>query len=193
MCKSLSHLRNLNWYFDLCEWHVVMFGPKRTCFEGGSFNLRLYFPPDYPSRAPNAYFFSRMFHPNVHPDGRVCILKLEKDWNPSFDASSILNDIQTMLGDPNTDSPANLEASRLYKDHTLEYRLRVRKLVRESDREETISNHRNINADACTKLINERVASLDLSDHNESPELLRRFLSSIWIIYHLLLFKCMSK
>lgn len=41
-------------------------------------------------------------------------------------------DIYSLLNDPNTSSPANVEASNLYKDNRREYTKRVRETVEKS-------------------------------------------------------------
>lgn len=41
-------------------------------------------------------------------------------------------DLSSLLNDPNTSSPANVEASNLYKDNRKEYMKRVRETVEKS-------------------------------------------------------------
>ncbi|XP_023382359.1 uncharacterized protein LOC105310140 isoform X1 [Pteropus vampyrus] len=48
-------------------------GPEDTCFEFGVFPAILSFPLDYPLSPPKMRFTCEMFHPNIYPDGRVCI------------------------------------------------------------------------------------------------------------------------
>jgi ubiquitin-protein ligase len=38
--------------------------PDDTPWEGGTFNLILEFSEDYPNKAPNVRFVTKMFHPN---------------------------------------------------------------------------------------------------------------------------------
>ncbi|CAM4964720.1 unnamed protein product [Rotaria socialis] len=55
------------------EWEALITGPNGTPFEFGVFATRLHFPSDYPLSPPKMKFVSEIFHPNVYPDGRVCI------------------------------------------------------------------------------------------------------------------------
>uniref|UniRef100_A0AAQ4PUF6 UBC core domain-containing protein n=1 Tax=Gasterosteus aculeatus aculeatus TaxID=481459 RepID=A0AAQ4PUF6_GASAC len=55
------------------EWEALIMGPQDTCFEGGVFPAVLSFPSDYPLSPPKMRFTCDMFHPNIYPDGRVCI------------------------------------------------------------------------------------------------------------------------
>ncbi|AQK91238.1 ubiquitin carrier protein 7 [Zea mays] len=41
--------------------------------DGGYFNAIMSFPQNYPNSPPSVRFTSEMWHPNVYPDGRVCI------------------------------------------------------------------------------------------------------------------------
>ncbi|XP_032248404.1 ubiquitin-conjugating enzyme E2 G2 isoform X1 [Halichoerus grypus] len=55
------------------EWEALIMGPEDTCFEFGVFPAILSFPLDYPLSPPKMRFTCEMFHPNIYPDGRVCI------------------------------------------------------------------------------------------------------------------------
>ena len=55
------------------EWEALLPGPDDTPFEGGVFSARLSFPPSYPLEPPTMRFDPPLFHPNVYPDGLVCI------------------------------------------------------------------------------------------------------------------------
>lgn len=51
-----------------------------------------------------------------------------------FDPAELIltNPVCSLLNDPNTSSPANVEASNLYKDNRKEYTKRVRETVEKS-------------------------------------------------------------
>lgn len=57
-------------------------------------------------------------HPHPHPlllflavyaDGGICLDILQNQWSPIYDVSAILTSIQSLLSDPNPNSPANSE------------------------------------------------------------------------------------
>mmetsp|Transcript_18937 Transcript_18937/g.31190 ORF Transcript_18937/g.31190 Transcript_18937/m.31190 type:complete len:104 (-) Transcript_18937:370-681(-) len=59
---------------DIYKWNVMIEGPSNTIYEGGYFPAILEFPVDYPQKPPKMKFTTKGFwHPNVHPDGKVCI------------------------------------------------------------------------------------------------------------------------
>jgi len=120
-------------------------GPPDTLYEGGFFNAVLSFPPDYPQSPPTCRFTSEMWHPNVYPDGRVCISILHNPgddphgyehaserWSPVHTVESIMVSIISILASPNTDSPANIDAAKMYRESKEEFRRKVARIVRKS-------------------------------------------------------------
>lgn len=107
-----------------------------TPFEDGTFKLLLTFDESYPNKPPTVKFLSRMFHPNVYANGELCLDILQNRWSPTYDVAAILTSIQSLLHDPNPNSPANAEAAQLYRENMKEYVRRVRATVEESWLEE---------------------------------------------------------
>ncbi len=120
---------------------------------GANFSARLSFPPTYPLAPPSMTFLSPVpFHPNVYPNGLVCISILhppEDDkygyesaaerWSPVQTPETILLSVISLLHSPNDESPANVEAARLWREErregskeAKEFKRRTRKCVRES-------------------------------------------------------------
>ncbi|XP_006799194.1 ubiquitin-conjugating enzyme E2 G2 isoform X1 [Neolamprologus brichardi] len=92
------------------EWEALIMGPQDTCFEGGVFPAILSFPSDYPLSPPKMRFTCDMFHPNIYPDGRVCISILHapgddpmgyessaERWSPVQSVEKILLSVVSML------------------------------------------------------------------------------------------------
>lgn len=117
---------------NVMAWQAVILGPDETVWEGGIFKLLLEFTEDYPNKPPAVKFVTRIFHPNVYADGKICLDILQNQWSPIYDVSAILTSIQSLLCDPNPASPANAEASQLYERDRREYNQRVRQIVEES-------------------------------------------------------------
>lgn len=112
--------------------NAVIIGPADTPFEDGTFRLVMQFEEAYPNKPPGVKFVSQMFHPNVYGTGELCLDILQNRWSPTYDVAAILTSIQSLLNDPNTSSPANVEASNMYKDNRREYIKRVRETVEKS-------------------------------------------------------------
>ncbi|ETO16726.1 hypothetical protein RFI_20616 [Reticulomyxa filosa] len=117
---------------DIMQWEAIIFGPDDSAWEGGTFKLTLSFTQDYPNKAPTVKFVTKMFHPNIYADGSICLDILQHNWSPIYDIAAILTSIQSLLTDPNPNSPANVEAAKLYQENRREYERRVQQVVEES-------------------------------------------------------------
>ena len=117
---------------NIMTWNAVIFGPAETPFEDGTFRLVLEFDEQYPNKPPAVRFINEMFHPNIYADGKLCLDILQNRWSPTYDVSSILTSVQSLLNDPNVSSPANSEAARVYEEDKKEYARRVRQIVEKS-------------------------------------------------------------
>ena len=117
---------------NILLWNAVIFGPDDTPWDGGTFRLTITLSEDYPNKAPVVRFVSRMFHPNIYNDGAICLDILQNQWSPVYDIAAVLTSIQSLLNDPNPNSPANSEAARLFAENMGEYVRRVREVVENS-------------------------------------------------------------
>merc|ERR1712173_533914 len=117
---------------NIMVWDAVIYGPAETPFEDGTFKLQIEFSEEYPNKPPKVKFMSKMFHPNVYNDGSICLDILQNRWSPTYDVSSILTSIQSLLDEPNPNSPANAEAAQLFRENRREYERRVQDIVEKS-------------------------------------------------------------
>lgn len=89
---------------------------------------------EYPTKPPKVKFTPALFHPNVYPSGTVClsILNEEEGWKPAITVKEILMGVQSLLNEPNLDSPAQAEAYQLLKKDKQAYERKVRAVVKEN-------------------------------------------------------------
>ena len=127
------------------KWDVTLIGPKDSPYEGGIFKCLMEFPNDYPLSPPKFIFTTKIYHPNVYDDGKVCISilhppgddkwgyeKAEERWRPVHSASSIILSILSLLSAPNDESPANIDAGKDWRENPDEFQRKVNKCVRDS-------------------------------------------------------------
>jgi len=139
---------------NLFEWEVAIFGPPDTLYAGGYFKARMKFPVDYPYSPPTVRFLTKVWHPNVYESGDLCISILHppvddpqsgelpcERWNPTQTVRTILLSVVSLLNEPNTFSPANVDASVMYRKwrdtngEDKEYEHIIRKQVENSRQE----------------------------------------------------------
>lgn len=113
---------------NLFHWKAMIVGPDDTPYAGGIFYLDIRFPADYPFKAPNVKFITKIYHPNISSSGSICldILK-ESQWSPALTISRVLLSICSLLNDPNPDDPLVSDIARLYKRDREEYNRTARR------------------------------------------------------------------
>ena len=91
-------------------------------------------------------FKSRMWHPNIHEDGKVCISILhppgedrfnegesaDERWRPILGIEAILVSVISMLSAPNADSPANIDCGVQFREDPAAFKKEVQRTVRRS-------------------------------------------------------------
>ncbi|OAL26847.1 hypothetical protein AYO22_04014 [Fonsecaea multimorphosa] len=147
---------------NVFEWEVMlMINDDCKYYGGGFFRARLSFPPEYPLMPPKLKFETPIFHPNVYPSGEVCIsilhppcnptstmaaqantLSKEDDqygyesaaerWSPVQSPETILISVISMLSSPNDESPANVDAAKMWREDPKGFRRKCQRIVRES-------------------------------------------------------------
>ena len=113
---------------NLMKWDVKIPGKADTDWAGGVFNLVVNFPEDYPSKPPRVQFVPPLFHPNVYPNGTVCLSILNEGdgWRPAITIKQVILGVQDLLDTPNNSDAAQQAAMDLYAKSKVEYQKRVR-------------------------------------------------------------------
>ena len=100
--------------YNILHWVGTLDGAAGTPYENQRYKLSLRFGSDYPFRPPTVRFETACFHPNVDQHGNICLDILKDQWTPAYSVKTILVSIQSLLGDPNPDSPLNEYAAQLW-------------------------------------------------------------------------------
>lgn len=75
---------------DPLTWRAILMGREGSPYENGEFIIDIAFTKDYPFKPPKLRFSTRIFHPNVDSDGRLCSCStcragsiLHDKWSPA--------------------------------------------------------------------------------------------------------------
>ncbi|KAI8868772.1 ubiquitin conjugating enzyme Ube2g2 [Ramicandelaber brevisporus] len=126
-------------------WEAVIVGPEGTPYEDGVFPALITFPKDYPLNPPKMQFTCDFFHPNVYPNGVVCISILHppgddpnqyessnERWSPVQSVEKILLSVMSMIAEPNDESGANIDACKIWRTDRERFNEIVHGTVRKS-------------------------------------------------------------
>ena len=106
---------------DMFKWEASLVGPENSPYEGGTFQLSMEFPKDFPFKPPKVEFTTKVYHPNVKSTGTICLDILKDAWSPDISVSKILLAIQNLLINPNIDHPLEPEIAKQYTDDRAKY------------------------------------------------------------------------
>ncbi|KAG2020777.1 ubiquitin-conjugating enzyme E2 [Coprinopsis cinerea AmutBmut pab1-1] len=58
---------------NLFEWKCSIKAASDSPYKGGTFNLKLTLPPNYPFKAPTVTFTTKIYHPGINEEGSICV------------------------------------------------------------------------------------------------------------------------
>tara|TARA_B110000908_G_scaffold166234_1_gene217009 strand:+ start:4754 stop:5194 length:441 start_codon:yes stop_codon:yes gene_type:complete len=115
---------------NLLLWEGFIEGPSDSPYSGGKFPIQMKFDETYPIKPPSVKFTKPVFHPNIYRDGKICIdILTSKNWAPSLNIQSILMSLISLFDDPNTASPANRDAAKLYNNDRTNFNKKVQEYL----------------------------------------------------------------
>ena len=122
-----------NWRYFL----IALEGPMDTPYEGGTFNLEMFLPKEYPMKPPKCRFLTPIIHTEVDKLGRICLDVLKDKWSGALTMSRVALSIQLLLQDPYPDDPLGnpyfhkMQMCRLYGLNDLDMS-EIEKKIREA-------------------------------------------------------------
>ncbi|KAF2205597.1 hypothetical protein GQ43DRAFT_428006 [Delitschia confertaspora ATCC 74209] len=126
---------------NVFEWSValIVLNPD-SLYYGGYFKAKMTFPKNYPYSPPDFKFLRPLYHPNIYPDGRLCISILHapgedemsgelaaERWSPVQRVETVLLSVLSLLDDPEVSSPANVDAGVSLRTTPNDYKDAVRR------------------------------------------------------------------
>ncbi|XP_034667130.1 ubiquitin-conjugating enzyme E2 4-like [Drosophila subobscura] len=105
---------------SIYNWKAIIIGPADTPYEGGHFELSILFPNLYPCEPPTCEFLTKIYHCNIEC-GLICLDILETEWSAALTVEKLLLSILSLLSDPNSHSPMNSDAAKMYLKNRTEH------------------------------------------------------------------------
>ncbi|PHH63153.1 hypothetical protein CDD81_6204 [Ophiocordyceps australis] len=91
--------------------------PPDTPYSGGTYEIDIQIPENYPFKAPVMNFVTKIWHPNVSSQtGVICLDTLSKRWSPVQTIKTTLLSIRMLLESPNPSDPQDAEVAAMLLD-----------------------------------------------------------------------------
>lgn len=107
-------------------------GPPSTPYEKGTFGVKIKLPAEYPFKAPEVTFHTRIYHPNVTNDaeGQICMPLLKSEnWKPASKLAQVLVALRQLLAEPNPDDPLEDNIAQQFRDSPAEFQKQAKEYV----------------------------------------------------------------
>eukprot|EP00727_Mastigamoeba_balamuthi_P006254 m51a1_g2248 hypothetical protein (215) ;mRNA; r:293891-294805 len=140
---------------------VVHYRPDSGLYAGGTFRFLFDVTAvaDYPYKPPQVTMLTRVWHPNITVEGRVCHNYLKTDaafgegagWSPAIQMNGLVNALLTMFDvhtadnhsdSFNADDPLNTEAAQQCKSDWASFESRARQWTREYAKSVSVDDYR---------------------------------------------------
>lgn len=109
-------------------------GPDDSPYQNGLFKLEILIPDKYPFTPPSIKFLTKVYHPNIDDNGRICLdlIKMPPKgcWRPTIGLEGLLIAVRMLLENPNPEDPLMADIAEEYKNVKSEF-LRKAKLYTE--------------------------------------------------------------
>uniref|UniRef100_A0A6P7GH82 Ubiquitin-conjugating enzyme E2 T n=1 Tax=Diabrotica virgifera virgifera TaxID=50390 RepID=A0A6P7GH82_DIAVI len=96
-------------------------GPQDSPYKNGVFTLDIIVPEKYPFSPPSITFVTKIYHPNIDDNGRICLdlIKMPPtgSWKPTIGLEGLLTAIRMLLECPNPDDPLMADIAEEFKNH----------------------------------------------------------------------------
>ena len=116
---------------------TLYISPDEGYWKGGKFTFEIQIPPEYNIKPPKAHCLTKLWHPNITEDGKICLSILRQHtmdatgWLPTRTLKDVvwgLNSLFTDLCD--FDDPLNVTAAEQHHQNRSAFERKVRDYVR---------------------------------------------------------------
>lgn len=114
---------------DFTSFNVTV-SPDTGYWRGATYHFTFTIPPHYPHSPPKVECNTKIYHPNIDLQGKVCLNILREDWRPVLDINSVIYGLIYLFYEPNPDDPLNHEAAELFRKDIGQFERLVHRTLR---------------------------------------------------------------
>lgn len=121
---------------DLREFRLTVV-PQEGYWQGGKFTFRISVPETYNIAPPVVKCETRIYHPNITEDGKVCLSVLREHsldgtgWLPTRTLKDVVWGLDSLFTDLlNFEDPLNIEAAKHHGENRAEFERKAKEYVR---------------------------------------------------------------
>lgn len=108
----------------------VKVSPDTGYWKGATYHFTFTIPADYPHSPPNVDCKTKIYHPNINLEGKVCLNILREDWRPVLDINAVIYGLIYLFYEPNPEDPLNHEAAELFRKDIRKFEQLVNRTLR---------------------------------------------------------------
>mmetsp|Transcript_52953 Transcript_52953/g.128443 ORF Transcript_52953/g.128443 Transcript_52953/m.128443 type:complete len:233 (+) Transcript_52953:78-776(+) len=108
----------------------VSISPDTGFWKGATYHFTFTIPTHYPHSPPKVECKTKIYHPNIDLQGKVCLNILREDWRPVLDINSVIYGLIYLFYEPNPDDPLNHEAAELFRKDVNQFEKLVNRTLR---------------------------------------------------------------
>jgi ubiquitin-conjugating enzyme E2 M len=110
-------------------YFTVSISPDSGYWKGATYVFSFAIPPHYPHSPPKVECKTKIYHPNIDLQGKVCLNILREDWKPVLDINSVIYGLIYLFYEPNPDDPLNHEAAELFRKDVRQFERLVKRTL----------------------------------------------------------------
>lgn len=114
---------------DLTAFDVTI-SPDSGYWKGATYVFNFGVPAHYPHSPPKVECKTKIYHPNIDLEGKVCLNILREDWKPVLDINAVIYGLIYLFYEPNPDDPLNHEAAELFRKDVRQFERLVSRTLR---------------------------------------------------------------
>jgi ubiquitin-conjugating enzyme E2 M len=89
--------------------------PDEGIWKGHPHIFDIVITKDYPIKPPKIMSKTLLYHPNIDPEGHICLNILREDWKPVLNLNAIFTGLHFLFLEPNPTDPLDTEAADVYQ------------------------------------------------------------------------------